>query len=737
MKRRTIQAKPSKTERGNSANAQTNIQTNNIQILQKEILALAKPQSFSQEGAKVEKERQISPQPVIVKQNGKKGFNIEPDYSLLKDEYIKFDFAKLESIGDPESLFERGHRLANGFGCEKNGKVGWILIYEAAICGHPIGMALVLTCAYQDIERDDKRSVEILKKCAEYNHSCAMFNLGVCYVQGVGVDKNFDEACRWFGEASKRRYYPAMFNYANALCSKIGTSINLFLGYYKFYECLKGNYYNSIICLQAMHAGICKIQEYNKNSKKNIDGKCFVENVPPLEDWESPILNTNMNVISYIRCAYGINCQKDEEKAEEIFSKIQHVVIRDRPDIVTIELFCVIGIIKSYNIIKERKMNGKLHFTNDPNQPFDPDKIFSECKQIIDRYPYRMSVKFINILLNNIFKEGSTSDLHKEIEIWRKELEDKYMGLEIPLKIEYESMIEDKVLSFLEETTMNITDVRAREIFVTNMDDLEDVTIKELFQEWMFDTSIWSQSNINDDYHLGKKNENDIIRRGLKNELGVCKGYKIMSVHKIKNDELMEDYEYMKRKLRKKRALHKINTEFHVECFREWQQCDDSVGELVGFHGTGPDSVIPICTEGFDNRITIAQLRDNRIAYGYFGAAISIGENASKADEYANEDLFGVCTMFVTRCVMGIPFITACDARTNPLFDVTKNKQNRLWALQRAPYMKNLDTYADSIAHVSARQARNNTSWPTKNSEFAVYDRMQIIPEYVIRYVRI
>ena len=54
----------------------------------------------------------------------------------------------------------------------------------------------------QGVSLDDKKAFELFEKAAESGHKEASFNLGLMYYNGFGVDKDLNEAARYFRRAA-------------------------------------------------------------------------------------------------------------------------------------------------------------------------------------------------------------------------------------------------------------------------------------------------------------------------------------------------------------------------------------------------------------------------------------------------------------------------------------------------------------------------------------------------------
>jgi len=69
------------------------------------------------------------------------------------------------------------------------------------------------------VEKDVYEAVKWYRKAAEQRYVLAQYNLGVCYANGAGVGKDMDEAVKWIRKAAEQKYAPAQFGlgvcYAN------------------------------------------------------------------------------------------------------------------------------------------------------------------------------------------------------------------------------------------------------------------------------------------------------------------------------------------------------------------------------------------------------------------------------------------------------------------------------------------------------------------------------------------
>ena len=73
----------------------------------------------------------------------------------------------------------------------------------------------------QGVERDDTQAAEWFRKATEQGDAVAQYNLGVCYNEGKGVAQDDTQAVEWYRKAAEQGYAEAQYNlgvcYANGL----------------------------------------------------------------------------------------------------------------------------------------------------------------------------------------------------------------------------------------------------------------------------------------------------------------------------------------------------------------------------------------------------------------------------------------------------------------------------------------------------------------------------------------
>jgi len=189
---------------------------------------------------------------------------------------------------------------------------------------------------------------------------------------------------------------------------------------------------------------------------------------------------------------------------------------------------------------------------------------------------------------------------------------------------------------------------------------------------------------------------------------------KVRMCHRIEDARMWIRYFEARKALEAREDRRKLSDENPVKT-GEWAKdnsygdsMDDSVNELLLMHGSSPQGVVGISSDGF--RRSLAGTN----AGSMFTAGCYLAECCSKADEYAKtDDTFyeGLCAMLLCR--------TACGQ----LFTILKPDHE---AIQAA-----LTTGAyDSV--LGDREAAVGTY-----REFVIFNEQQVYPEYVLLYERV
>ncbi|KAL0214008.1 hypothetical protein P9112_006192 [Eukaryota sp. TZLM1-RC] len=122
-----------------------------------------------------------------------------------------FENLEVESDGDTlEQMVEKGLEFYNDE-CYQEAVFWW---RRAAEAGHGYAMFNLGYCYGngQGVEKDYQQAFHWFNKAAEAGFSVAMRNLGVCYRDGLGVEQDHQQALYWFNKAAEAGFSVAMRN---------------------------------------------------------------------------------------------------------------------------------------------------------------------------------------------------------------------------------------------------------------------------------------------------------------------------------------------------------------------------------------------------------------------------------------------------------------------------------------------------------------------------------------------
>ncbi|MBQ8521472.1 MAG: sel1 repeat family protein [Bacteroides sp.] len=125
------------------------------------------------------------------------------------EEAIKW-FMKAGEQGNGEALYSIGDFYAEGKGVKKDTKKAFYYYDKSSKCGYSNGMNMMaLALLYGGIEdfvieRDIYKAKELFKISAELGNMVGQRWLGICYLEGLGVEKNRDEAIKWLNKAKEQ-----------------------------------------------------------------------------------------------------------------------------------------------------------------------------------------------------------------------------------------------------------------------------------------------------------------------------------------------------------------------------------------------------------------------------------------------------------------------------------------------------------------------------------------------------
>lgn len=116
-------------------------------------------------------------------------------------------FMKAGEQGNGEALYTIGVFYAEGKGVKKDIKKAFCYYEKSSKCGYSNGMNMMaLALLYGGIEdfaidRDVYRAIELFKISAELGNMVGQRWLGICYLEGLGVEQKRDEAIKWLNKA--------------------------------------------------------------------------------------------------------------------------------------------------------------------------------------------------------------------------------------------------------------------------------------------------------------------------------------------------------------------------------------------------------------------------------------------------------------------------------------------------------------------------------------------------------
>lgn len=63
--------------------------------------------------------------------------------------------------------------------------------------------------------KDDKKAIQLFQMAANQGHPGAQYSVGLCYGQGIGVEKNDEESLKWHTKAAENGYASSQFMVAS------------------------------------------------------------------------------------------------------------------------------------------------------------------------------------------------------------------------------------------------------------------------------------------------------------------------------------------------------------------------------------------------------------------------------------------------------------------------------------------------------------------------------------------
>jgi len=151
-----------------------------------------------------------------------------------------FNFQEGAHLGNPRCIFNLSLCYEKGIGKPKDQEEGFKLLKEAADLGdtnaqYNISIKLLINDENYHVassfwRSNDKRiemAVEYLTKAAKSKHKLALFQLGLCYLDGIGVIRNSETAFKYIKMSAEKKYLPAIKKVAIMLQDGLGHDMNV------------------------------------------------------------------------------------------------------------------------------------------------------------------------------------------------------------------------------------------------------------------------------------------------------------------------------------------------------------------------------------------------------------------------------------------------------------------------------------------------------------------------------
>ena len=118
-------------------------------------------------------------------------------------------YKRAVELGDPNAMCCLGGMYEHGEGEIKlDKKKARQLFQMAADRGHPTAQQNIGTCYHRDGQLE--AAFRHFKMAAEQGLTFAQYNVGYCYESGGGVERDLDEARRWYARAAAKGHEGAI-----------------------------------------------------------------------------------------------------------------------------------------------------------------------------------------------------------------------------------------------------------------------------------------------------------------------------------------------------------------------------------------------------------------------------------------------------------------------------------------------------------------------------------------------
>jgi len=137
--------------------------------------------------------------------------NIVPEDEEIKGMAAAVEhYLRARDLKNHEAITRLAHMHERGIYFKMNKELALKLYKEAAELGNPIAKNYMGLVEYR--KKNFKAAVELFRKAKELGCARAANNLGMCYEEGMGVEKDPDKALKCYQEAADKKYPAGMYN---------------------------------------------------------------------------------------------------------------------------------------------------------------------------------------------------------------------------------------------------------------------------------------------------------------------------------------------------------------------------------------------------------------------------------------------------------------------------------------------------------------------------------------------
>lgn len=171
-----------------------------------------------------------------------------------------------------DEAFALGMKYKQGDGVEKSNERAVEQFKIAAELGHV--HAQLLLGSYYYMKNDCVEAAKWLQMAADLGNAEAMFNLGVFYTEGTGVEQDMPKAVEFFRRAAKRQHADARYAYADCLSQGIGVEKNDQEAFRWFQAAAEQKHTDAIYRLAQCYENGTGTQQDYKQARELYDAAC-------------------------------------------------------------------------------------------------------------------------------------------------------------------------------------------------------------------------------------------------------------------------------------------------------------------------------------------------------------------------------------------------------------------------------------------------------------------------------